>query len=304
MLTLDHSDWIMLFKQYDAASDEAAECLTAELTARRGSKDADDAYIELQARHLDNQIANAMQNWFERQGVDLASQADTPDLALELAVHAAAICSQGLPDAVRLVLAGHLPVVAGRIADWLTGIDWRQTDDTDDRGQLVVAILLEWLGESAAQPAVTERLLDQFSAAGMPAERIADGMRGYLYTNGEAVLEPLISRLQEALERTDGLDASGEYLLIFLTEISRELRQDKVYRLLRRAFLEMRNQTIGAICLGDYGDGRAVAFLRGWYLRQHDLPRDLAMEVLSSINRLGGQIDDLPRQMTGSQDPG
>ena len=58
----------------------------------------------------------------------------------------------------------------------------------------------------------------------------------------------------------------------------------------------MENQIIGTICLGDYGDGRAVAFLRGWVLKHPEVTdKGILSEIYSSIKRLGGQYEDLPR---------
>ena len=59
----------------------------------------------------------------------------------------------------------------------------------------------------------------------------------------------------------------------------------------------MPEKLIAVICLGDYGDGRAVPLLRAFF-EQHAtiLDKALQAETLSSIKRLGGQIEDLRRQ--------
>ena len=56
----------------------------------------------------------------------------------------------------------------------------------------------------------------------------------------------------------------------------------------------MEHKVIAAICLGDYGDGRAVPLLKS-YLDRHirEIDRQFFYETISAIKRLGGDISDI-----------
>ena len=56
----------------------------------------------------------------------------------------------------------------------------------------------------------------------------------------------------------------------------------------------MEHKVIASICLGDYGDGRAVTLLKSYIDRHmHEIDRQFFYETLSSIKRLGGDIKDI-----------
>ena len=97
-------------------------------------------------------------------------------------------------------------------------------------------------------------------------------------------------------EAAAGGSLSGpfEYVIIALTEVGRVKPSDSIFLCLRECFRKMERKVIGAICLGDYGDGRAIPALKGFIDRHSDhIDRQLFYEILSSIKRLGGNVSDI-----------
>ena len=63
---------------------------------------------------------------------------------------------------------------------------------------------------------------------------------------------------------------------------------------MRAAFRRMKNKVIAVICIGDYGDSRGIALLKGYLDRNtHTIDRETFYEALSAIRRLGGEINDI-----------
>jgi hypothetical protein len=154
-------------------------------------------------------------------------------------------------------------------------------------------LLADWQCESCL-PAI----LNKFSAAGEPNEMLADAARYYLAAFPEIAQNLLLDHINKELEAKADLNTADEYLLISLTDISRELHSDAVFTCLRNAFRKMNRKAIGAICLGDYGDGRGVATLRGWLERNSEFDdRQAIAEILSAISRLGGETGDLRHRL-------
>jgi len=69
---------------------------------------------------------------------------------------------------------------------------------------------------------------------------------------------------------------------------------DSIYRTIKSTFLKMENKIFGAICLGNFGDGRAIPVLRGYIEKNRNtIDFETFLEIKSSIYRLGGNIDDI-----------
>ena len=80
----------------------------------------------------------------------------------------------------------------------------------------------------------------------------------------------------------------------FRNVISKTNGTDENYDILRAAFRKTERKVIGALCLGDYGDSRAIALLKGYLDRNgHALDRETFYESMSVIQKLGGDISDI-----------
>ncbi len=255
-------------------------------------------------RLLHQLVTDSIQNWHlepiaESGGLtaaDIMDRIDTLDGAFDLAVHAALYCDDEFPEAIKDKLSSFGQPLTDRLVSHILQSDFNLSMESldEDEGRLQVSaqalrLLADWK-QSAYLPAITEK----FAEAPTPNEMIADAVRIYLSSIGNEAIPRLLDMIGGKLKTAGDLDGAGEYLLMALTEIGRNDRQDEIFQLLRSAFKTMDNKVIGAICIGDYGDGRGVAILKGWLDRHPEADdRQTIGEILSSIKRLGGDIRDV-----------
>lgn len=121
----------------------------------------------------------------------------------------------------------------------------------------------------------------------------------------EIVVEEIVSALinignsstQSMIDILDGKDKIGyidEYILSSLEKIGKDNKSDAVFKCLKDVFLKMEDKILGAMCLGDYGDGRAITALRGYLEKNKSkIAKETYNEVKAAIKRLGGSITDL-----------
>lgn len=105
---------------------------------------------------------------------------------------------------------------------------------------------------------------------------------------GGAVIEPILAALEK--------DEFGEFehrLLYVLANIGSNAKDERIYRILRKAFRESGDKLPVVVCFAAYKDGRAVPMLRS-YLEKNgrDIPKQLFYTVMDTVNRLGGDIKD------------
>lgn len=163
--------------------------------------------------------------------------------------------------------------------------------------------LLDGGEESFMIPIMAVQVLGEWKIAG--AVDVLIGMLAYkgdvcdlLFEKVESSLvsigEPAVGGILRAIEASGPDSPAGEYLLTALADAARGSRSEEVYRCLKNSFLNMSNKSMGAFCLGNYGDGRAVPALRGYLIKnRRDLDKNSFFDIISAIERLGGNIDDL-----------
>ena len=163
--------------------------------------------------------------------------------------------------------------------------DLLESSEEADIPVMAVKVLGEWkIGR-----AVDSLIGLLFETAG-ENELFADSIKNALISIGK----PSIDRIIQTLNESDAIGDVQEYLVTALAEVGRDNRADNVYRCIKSTFSKMENKTIGAICLGNYGDGRAIPALRGYIQKNRDtLDQDAYFEIKSAIYRLGGQTDDI-----------
>ena len=307
MNNLAHDDWAKIFKAYNTALAEAYDRNISLLMT-----DADHLPDDFDLK-LETAVHNDVQNWFdeesaegERGGAAIDAVTSLSE-AIDIAVCSAGICDDGLPDRVKIMLGRFLPESGTALVRLILDHEWpaehaQATDEDDDRADdagssdsdVVASVLLRQLGEWRIAAGL-EDLLGQFTRADEPDEMFADAFRAYLIALGDVAVAPVLDFLAAEDKKGRRLLGPGEYLLIALTDIGKDNPGEAIYRCLKSSFLTMENQIIGTICLGDYGDGRAVAFLRGWVLKHPEVTdKGILSEIYSSIKHLGGQYEDLP----------
>ena len=135
-------------------------------------------------------------------------------------------------------------------------------------------------------------VLDRFMSYPKTHSFVADSIAEYIESFPDESAKAIIERLDE--HKDDGMEGPCEDLVIMLTNIGKEKKSDDIYDALRVAFRCMTNKIYAVICFADYGDDRAVPLLKNYINRhQKDISRDLFYEMMSAIQNLGGDIEDV-----------
>ena len=172
---------------------------------------------------------------------------------------------------------------------------WQAADGEDEneffiRFQPCVAAI-RFFGAAEYEPAM-EPVLTRFCSFESTQEYIADSVKVMMLGLGEKAVPTLIDFM---LERSDE-EITGPYedMMIMLTHVGIKHPQNEIYQALRAAFRRMKSKVIAVICIGDYGDPRGIALLKGYLDRTvHTIDRETFYETLSAIRRLGGEINDI-----------
>lgn len=251
-----------------------------------------------------NSVLNSMQSWYA-QPMEKAD-GETPermidgistlDEAMEVFLLASTQCDEELPDLFRVKLGSFGVSAVDRLLPIVFSAPWESLDETaGDRpdDMLAAAAALRLLGEWGAADTL-ELVLMRYSATDNPDEMISEAFVTYCTGIGEPAIAHLSNALLKDAAAGGNLSGPFEYVAIALTEAGRTHPSDKVFLCLRECFRKMERKVIGAICLGDYGDSRAIPALKGFLDRHIDqVDRQVFYEILSSIKRLGGDITDI-----------
>ena len=150
-----------------------------------------------------------------------------------------------------------------------------------------VRLLGRWKEEGSIEP-----ILRHFCSANSPDEYMSDVIADYAGDMGDLIV-PELRRILDTVESIRAGSAE-ESLLVALSKAGAKHRTDETYNSMRAAFRKAERKVIGALCLGDYGDPRAIALLKGYLDRNaHALDRETFYESMSVIQKLGGDISDI-----------
>ena len=135
-------------------------------------------------------------------------------------------------------------------------------------------------------------VLDRFMSYHQTKEFVAESIKDYVVGAAEVSVPILMDIIEENLE--DGLEGPSEDIVIMLAEIGMAQPSEEIYQTLRHAFRAMTNKIYAVICLAEYGDDRAVPLMKNYINRHQDsIDRDLFYEMMSAIQKLGGDISDI-----------
>lgn len=288
---------VFLFGEYNRVLgevyDEALEGVTSEATL---------ASSEFQ-EYLQNTVINSLQPWFvtELEGLEAGTPEEFFDALLtiedvmEIFAIAAEMIDGDMPDQLMLRVGAFGEVSSDMLVQMALAHDWSAAKGEDDdvfRSKLAVDLAaLRVLGQWTYEPAI-EPVLNRFCELSDPDEYVADAVKSFVVPFTDKIISELSARIDGAAGT--GLQGPFEYLVIFLTEIGRAEPDEEIFQSLKIAFRSMEHKVIAAICLGDYGDGRAVPLLKS-YLDRHirEIDRQFFYETISSIKRLGGDVSDI-----------
>ncbi len=251
-----------------------------------------------------NSVMNSMQAWYSLPldhagGLSperMIDRIDSLDEAMEVFRIAATQCDEELPDLLRDKLGSFGVQAVDRLLPLVFTASWDAVEETAEErpdDMMASAAALRLLGEWGAGD-TQELILSRYITVENPDEMISEAFVSYCTGIGPSAAPQLTHVLLSASAAGNRLSGPYEYVIIALADVGRMQPSDSVFLCLRDCFRKMERKVIGAICLGDYGDGRAIPALKG-YIDRHDdqIDRQLFYEILSSIKRLGGDISDI-----------
>ena len=288
---------IYLFESYNGALEEIYE---------EALKDVEDESVlasqEFQI-DLQNRILNGVQPWFSMTLEGLVSgtpeaffdQIVTLEDALEIFDIAAKMVDGDLPELFLLRLGAFGDAVPEALLKRAFSVSWEKPEDMDEMAfhdsLLVSMAALRILGFWKNEESVTA-VLDAFLRIDAPNEFLSDGIRDFVVGFEGKMVPELLFRLENASDIK--LGGGYEYLLIFLAQIGVVEPSEEIFQALKSAFRNMGNKVIAVLCLGDYGDGRAVPMIKSYLDRNiREMDRQFFYESQSVIKKLGGDISDI-----------
>ncbi len=222
---------------------------------------------------------------------DFFASLQTLDEDLAVFSVAAEVSDVEPPRALTDRLAGFGQEATDRLLEMALAESWEGdgTGQEDIPASVPAAIRLlgKWGIESSIEP-----ILRHFCSAKSPDEYMADVIGDYAEDMGDRI----VPELRRILNETGSIPAGSaeESLLVALAKAGAKHRTEENYDALRASFRKAERKVIGALCLGDYGDPRAIALLKGYLDRNaHALDRETFYESMSVIRKLGGDISDI-----------
>ncbi|MBO4408876.1 MAG: hypothetical protein J5786_06350 [Clostridiales bacterium] len=142
------------------------------------------------------------------------------------------------------------------------------------------------------EPAFLAACLEHFMSYPVVRDFVADSLAEYIEAFPEVSVPMLIDELEKYND--EGLPGPCEDLVILLSRMGKVNPSEDIYQALRHAFRYMNNKIYAVICLGDYGDPRAIPMFKNYINRNQDtISRELFYEMMSAIQNLGGDISDI-----------
>lgn len=252
------------------------------------------------AEYIQRETLNAMASWFEEVLPEIGESpaqffdglSISEDLLSAYDVFAAN-CDSLLPEYFQIQLGRQAEGIMPELEKRALALPFDTLDDMLEADAFSIqCVTLELLGQWQ-NVSIAQTILDAITNSNLMHERFASALKSYFsYAGAESL--PALTTAIEAILQASKPNPNLDYLLVYLTELGKEHPDDKIYQLLRQSFKVMEEKIIPVICLGDYGDGRAVPMLRTFVEKNSaGLDRGLLSETLSSIKRLGGEVQDL-----------
>lgn len=267
----------ILFEKYNQALGDAFDSILDDDTLK---------VSEIETMELDGLVASKMSNWEQTPLEDIGGISprqyfeglSTLEEAMEHVNAAAVLCDDEPPMAlVDKVASFGEPAVEALL---------KVAGDTANEGCLcveAVKVIGRLKAAGAAGPLVQMLLIQREDE--LARESIVEAL-GFI---GSPAITHLLTRIGEAGTIGDG----EEYMISALSTIGRNHPSDEIYKCLKGSFLRMGNKVLGALCLGEYGDGRAIAFLRGYVEKNREtIDKVTYYQIKSSVHMLGGGMGD------------
>lgn len=283
-------EWIDdVFKSYNTALENAHELFFQSVAAGQGG---------LKGRELDRGlrefIDSSMRKW-EDAAPDqggysprrLFESISGVEEAMEVFKRGAVLCDDRLPRAFieRLSQLGSEAVLE---LMKLSG-DAALMESSDETEFLISVTAIKVLGEIKAEGAA-DYLVRLCFRPSREKELFLESIREALIDIGE----PALRSLAEAVSSPEEFTEAHEHLLLALSAVGSGFKSDGIYGCIKNAFYKMDNKAVGASCLADYGDGRAIPALRGYAEKNLATVDNITLyELKLAVERLGGSMEDI-----------
>lgn len=207
------------------------------------------------------------------------------DEVLELVKLGARVCDRDLPQLLVDKLMSYGDLAVDSLLDLAS--DRSLLESEEDFYISIMAIKV--LGERKVSKSVNF-LIDLAATLDEGKEAVVEAITDALISIGM----PSIRSLMDRLESAANIGYIEEYLLTALVKIGKENKSDEIYRHIKNAFIRMDDKVLGAMCVADYGDGRAIPALKGYAEKnKHRIDKQTYLEIKAAVKRLGGTIKDM-----------
>jgi len=208
---------------------------------------------------------------------------------IELFKMAAVLCDNDIPDPLLDKLHTYNDDAVNSLLNLASDDKYLYDDDEQIISLMAIRTIGKWKALSAL-----EALIKLMFEVSEDNEIIIEEILNSLIEIGQSA----VSRIMEILNESSNIGNLEEYLLDTLVKIGVKVKErslyDLIYRTIKNTFIKMENKLFGAICLGNFGDGRAIPVLRGYIEKNRNtIDYETFLEIKSSIYRLGGNIDDI-----------
>ncbi len=207
------------------------------------------------------------------------------DMLMDAFSIGARLCDRNLPHSFINKLNAYGSEAVKRLA--CIASDRSMLDDEDRRitALLAIRVLGKWKDTSHLD--ILIELLKEYSGK---IDIVAEEIKDALIAAGTGCNETLI----EEINSSQKISEAHEYIIVALAETAREKKTEDAFFCLKSAFNRMERKAIGAICLGNYGDRRAVTVLRSYVESNLDSIDSMTFyEIKTQVEKLGGNMDDL-----------
>jgi len=212
---------------------------------------------------------------------------ETLSKLLDMFNAAPVICDEGLPA----IYEERLKSFGNAAIDALYGIADRPDAIISEEEEVFLPPLMaiRLLGDWKISDAVP-RIISFLDRQGVNYDIFAEEVKASLVSIGA----PAIAPVMKAIETRDMNSVAVEYLLLALSEAGADNKSEEIFKFLKNIFRSKENKVFTAVCLKEYGDGRAIPAMLGYIDRNRDkLSREDYFEIVSAISALGGNTEEL-----------
>jgi hypothetical protein len=205
--------------------------------------------------------------------------------AVKLFITGSKMCDKGLPD----ILVAKLKSFGEGAIDELIRLASEDDYTSGEENIFISLMAIELLGRWKIKKAITS-LIQMLYKCNPDFEIVMEGIIDALIMLGRDSINPIINRLELA----DKTGLADEYLLTALVKVGKEYKSDNVYRCIKSSFLKIKDKILGAMCIADYGDGRAIPMLIGYIEKnKSSLNKETYFEIKRAVKQLGGDISHI-----------